>query len=84
MASPGNRHCASCIGTLSFPIQVYPLNDSSREIVVVNAASECFCPTTVRPNNTCSVRVARSEMTLCQSRYCCASASFYRHCSVTD
>ena len=20
MASPGNRHCASCIGTLSFPI----------------------------------------------------------------
>ena len=23
MASPGNRHCASCIGTLSFPINVY-------------------------------------------------------------
>ena len=21
MASPGNRHCANCIGTLSFPIQ---------------------------------------------------------------
>ena len=21
MASPGNQHCASCIGTLSFPIQ---------------------------------------------------------------
>ena len=20
MASPGNRHCASCIGTLSFPV----------------------------------------------------------------
>ena len=23
MASPGNRHCASCIGTLSFPIEVW-------------------------------------------------------------
>ena len=22
MASPGNRHCANCIGTLSFPINV--------------------------------------------------------------
>jgi len=22
MASPGNQHCASCIGTLSFPIDV--------------------------------------------------------------
>jgi len=21
MASPGNQHCASCIGTLSFPIE---------------------------------------------------------------
>jgi len=23
MASPGNQHCASCIGTLSFPIAVF-------------------------------------------------------------
>ena len=24
MASPGNQHCASCIGTLSFPMRVRP------------------------------------------------------------
>ena len=24
MASPGNQHCASCIGTLSFPIAMRP------------------------------------------------------------
>jgi len=24
MASPGNRHCANCIGTLSFPIRLRP------------------------------------------------------------
>ena len=23
MASPGNQHCANCIGTLSFPIATY-------------------------------------------------------------
>jgi len=23
MASPGNQHCANCIGTLSFPIEVF-------------------------------------------------------------
>ena len=22
MANPGNRHCANCIGTLSFPMQI--------------------------------------------------------------
>ena len=25
MASPGNRHCANCIGTLSFPVAVSKL-----------------------------------------------------------
>ena len=24
MASPGNQHCASCIGTLSFPMALRP------------------------------------------------------------
>jgi len=27
MASPGNRHCANCIGTFSFPIQQHILRD---------------------------------------------------------
>ena len=27
MVSPGNRHCANCIGALSFPITVHNIND---------------------------------------------------------
>jgi len=30
MASPENRHCASCIGTLSFPIDTDSLRPNSR------------------------------------------------------
>ena len=30
MASPGNRHCAYCIGTLSFPINVSRATGSGR------------------------------------------------------
>jgi len=29
MASPGNQHCANCIGTLSFPIRIVFMTDKS-------------------------------------------------------
>jgi len=33
MASPGNQHCANCIGTLSFPISNAPVLDVVHELV---------------------------------------------------
>ena len=36
MASPGNRHCASCIGTLSFPIFVCQ-TDSLEQSAIITA-----------------------------------------------
>ena len=30
MASPGNQHCSSCIGTLSFPIRVHITSQNRR------------------------------------------------------
>jgi len=33
MASPGNQHCANCIGTLSFPISNAPVHDVVHELV---------------------------------------------------
>jgi len=62
MASPGNRHCASCIGTLSFPIGcqrrrqrriVYdflftsPRKPSKRAI----RSHDYHCPCSIRPSN---------------------------------
>ena len=40
MASPGNRHCASCIGTLSFPIDV---NHWSFPHTLENSAAKGKC-----------------------------------------
>jgi len=34
IASPGNQHCASCIGTLSFRIQAVPEAMRRREAIV--------------------------------------------------
>ena len=34
MASPGNRHCANCIGTLSFPMRGCK-SDVEREVRVL-------------------------------------------------
>ena len=42
MASPGNRHCANCIGTLSFPIQRAP-TQRSWLWSTSSAAVEEFC-----------------------------------------
>jgi len=62
MASPGNRHCASCIGTLSFPVGcqrrrqrriVYdflftsPRKPSKRAI----RSNDYHCPCSIRPSN---------------------------------
>ena len=33
MASPGNQHCANCIGTLSFPISNAPVHHVVHELV---------------------------------------------------
>ena len=32
MASPGNQHCASCIGTLSFPIRQASTSGDKRQV----------------------------------------------------
>ena len=38
MASPGNQHCAHCIGTLSFPISITPLTAlSSRSALIADS-----------------------------------------------
>ena len=34
MASPGNQHCARCIGTLSFPMTAWPLVASINQSVI--------------------------------------------------
>jgi len=39
MASPGNQHCASCIGTLSFPIAYTPTLLPSMECTDLAAAA---------------------------------------------
>jgi len=31
MASPGNQHCASCIGTLSFPVGMDNNNNNNND-----------------------------------------------------
>jgi len=33
MASPGNQHCANCIGTLSFPIRRHPQRSGTRIVI---------------------------------------------------
>ena len=33
MASPGNQHCANCIGTLSFPIRSHPQRSGTRIVL---------------------------------------------------
>ena len=37
MASPGNQHCANCIGTLSFPIGVQVRN---KVVEIYNSEAE--------------------------------------------
>jgi len=36
MASPGNQHCANCIGTLSFPIALFGKMNKSRKVADKN------------------------------------------------
>ena len=42
MASPGNRHCANCIGTLSLPIclMLPPARLGSRVVSVLDSGAE--------------------------------------------
>ena len=40
MASPGNQHCAHCIGTLSFPIDSFP--SPYRTLICSEAVSQTY------------------------------------------
>ena len=46
MASPGNRHCASCIGTLSFPIN-QSINCFYRAMLRIRGTSHGFVSVSV-------------------------------------
>ena len=35
MASPRNRHCANCVGTLSFPIVSFVFSDRLQRLTVI-------------------------------------------------
>ena len=50
MASPGNRHCASCIGTLSLPIGLSVVDDCAwcdcvKEVIRVVRDFKCCAST---------------------------------------
>jgi len=45
MASPGNRHCASCIDALSFPIVVASASVAKDLGVLSKIHSTCVCVT---------------------------------------
>jgi len=42
MAGPGNQHCASCIGTLSFPMLAAGLSDCSIDIALAQCVPHCL------------------------------------------
>jgi len=46
MASPGNQHCANCIGTLSFPIKVYYSGKEASDV-----SMSCFSIITIIVND---------------------------------
>ena len=69
MANPGNRHCASCIGTLSFPIATPPEEDRATATCSLKIISLHFLSHPVGQMS--SVGAMWTRLMLVDSSSCC-------------